>query len=327
MQKTVLVLASKDDVHALAVQKCLHKLGAAVRVLYREDCFVNWSLDCYDDDIVIIVENQRFSQNDISSVYLRKDYLIEPRWILGDNLTDEEKTFLAEQREIHVESSLRRLTQSCLFVNSISANRQCQSKVLQHYVARRCGLNVPRTYVGNDPKAAESFARNLWNNGNRCCTKNLESTHVAINGTIHSRFTQLFEETNLQTLNGLPVCPMIFQEYICKRFEYRATVVGKEVFACQIDSQAAGGETAVDWRNYNLPLTPHRVARLDTKLNDSLVMLIHDLGIVYGAVDLIEDINGCFYFLEVNSMGQWLWIEDLTGMPISMAIARTLCNG
>jgi hypothetical protein len=50
---------------------------------------------------------------------------------------------------------------------------------------------------------------------------------------------------------------MVFQGYVEKRYEYRVTVVGREAFACRIDSQAAGGETAVDWRNYDIPSAPH----------------------------------------------------------------------
>jgi hypothetical protein len=29
-------------------------------------------------------------------------------------------------------------------------------------------------------------------------------------------------------------------------------------------------------------------------------------------------------FLEVNSLGSWLWIEDLAGLPITTAIASHL---
>jgi glutathione synthase/RimK-type ligase-like ATP-grasp enzyme len=119
---------------------------------------------------------------------------------------------------------------------------------------------------------------------------------------------------------------MIFQEYIEKKYEYRVTIVGKEVYACLIDSQVAGGDTAVDWRNYDIPSTPHFAVKLESHLELKLVKLIHELGLTYGAIDLVESPNGDFYFLEVNSMGQWLWIEDLTELPISMSIARHLAD-
>jgi glutathione synthase/RimK-type ligase-like ATP-grasp enzyme len=48
------------------------------------------------------------------------------------------------------------------------------------------------------------------------------------------------------------------------------------------------------------------------------------LGLVYGAYDLIKSKNGKYYFLEVNTLGQWLWVEDLTGLQISKGIAEWL---
>jgi len=34
-----------------------------------------------------------------------------------------------------------------------------------------------------------------------------------------------------------------------------------------------------------------------------------------------------YVFLELNPSGQWLWIEDLTGLPISAELENLLCRG
>ncbi len=47
-------------------------------------------------------------------------------------------------------------------------------------------------------------------------------------------------------------------------------------------------------------------------------------GLVFGAFDLVLDHSGEIWFLEVNPQGQWLWVEDLTGMPITSAVADWL---
>ena len=46
----------------------------------------------------------------------------------------------------------------------------------------------------------------------------------------------------------------------------------------------------------------------------------------YGALDFIVTPNDEWYFLELNSMGQFLWIEDLTGLDISKSIATWLIS-
>jgi glutathione synthase/RimK-type ligase-like ATP-grasp enzyme len=48
------------------------------------------------------------------------------------------------------------------------------------------------------------------------------------------------------------------------------------------------------------------------------------LGLEFGALDFIVTETGVWYFLEVNPSGQWLWIEDLTGLPIADSIAYWL---
>ncbi len=328
MPNVVLIHTCLDDDHALTVAKHLRDdLCVEVEVLAREQCHDGWRIEGTDDEVLIeTAAGRRYTSADIRSVYLRRDYVWEPAWLPPNELTVPAREFLAEQRSFHVESLLRRLAASCPFVNGLDANRRAGSKLLQQHLARQCGLSVPRTYVGNNPGLAEAFVRALWAEGRRCCTKNIESTQVSIGGVKHARLTQVFAESDLPALAGLPLCPMIFQAYVEKRYEYRVTVVGEEVYACRIDSQRPGGRTSIDWRHYDVPRTPHHAARLGDDLTRRLVRLVRQLGLTYGAVDLVEDPEGEFWFLEVNSMGQWLWVEDLTELPISMAVARHLAD-
>jgi len=327
MADVILIHTSSDDAHAESVARCLGELGADVHILVRERCFMEWSISSIEDEIIIKCgSDHTWTASDIRAVFWRRDYIVEPAWVQMDFRTQDVGRFIAEQRAIHVESAFKRLAITVPFINDINQNRLCNSKSLQHHFARKCGLLVPSTFIGSDSKYAERFASLLWENEHRCCTKNIESTHLELLGIKHARLTQLFCIENLSDLTGLEYCPMIFQEYIEKKYEYRVTIVGKEVYACLIDSQVAGGDTAVDWRNYDIPSTPHFAVKLESHLELKLVKLIHELGLTYGAIDLVESPNGDFYFLEVNSMGQWLWIEDLTELPISMSIARHLAD-
>lgn len=326
MGKTVIIHASNDDPHAKSVANKLIEIGTRAIILAREECFDAWEIACHDNDVVITTHDVVMRCGNIQSVFWRRDFIVEPEWVRCQTFSTQVTKFLAEQRSIHVESTFKRLIKNIPCVNDISANRTSGSKTLQHFVGRQCGLRVPATYIGSDPREADMFVRHLWNTGRRCCTKNIESTHLEIEGLKHARFTRMFLEENLPDLQGLSACPMIFQEYVEKKYEYRVTVVGQEVYACRIDSQIAGGDTAIDWRHYEIPKTPHFAAVLDNKLQNNLVNLVRNLGLTYGAIDLVENPEGEFFFLEINSMGQWLWIEDLTDLPISNAIARHLAN-
>jgi hypothetical protein len=52
--------------------------------------------------------------------------------------------------------------------------------------------------------------------------------------------------------------------------------------------------------------------------------LTKELGLNYGAIDLVRATTGEYFFLEINSAGQYLWIEDRTKLPISQALAAVL---
>jgi glutathione synthase/RimK-type ligase-like ATP-grasp enzyme len=51
------------------------------------------------------------------------------------------------------------------------------------------------------------------------------------------------------------------------------------------------------------------------------------LGLCYGAIDMVLTPDGRYVFLEINPNGQYLWIENLTGLHISDAICALLTTG
>jgi glutathione synthase/RimK-type ligase-like ATP-grasp enzyme len=55
-----------------------------------------------------------------------------------------------------------------------------------------------------------------------------------------------------------------------------------------------------------------------------LLALMRRLGIVYGAIDLRRTLDDGDVFLEVNPAGEWRFIEDRTGQPVTQAMADLL---
>jgi hypothetical protein len=139
-------------------------------------------------------------------------------------------------------------------------------------------------------------------------------------------FTTALTPQDLSDLDGLRLCPMVFQERIEKRLELRVTVVGQRVFTAALDSQQiAGAESdwrqnpaavARAWQSYTLP---RDVARMVSALMDRLRLN-------YGAADFILTPNGRYVFLEINPGGQFGWLETELGLPISEAIADVLVD-
>jgi glutathione synthase/RimK-type ligase-like ATP-grasp enzyme len=66
---------------------------------------------------------------------------------------------------------------------------------------------------------------------------------------------------------------------------------------------------------------------LPPEVHERCVRLVEQLELCYGAIDMILTPDGRYVFLEINPSGQYLWIEQETGLPISAAICDFLMTG
>jgi hypothetical protein len=89
---------------------------------------------------------------------------------------------------------------------------------------------------------------------------------------------------------------------------------------------AGSAETRVDWRAAYCDLAYSRPA-LPDDVRHGLVRYCLEFGLAYGAFDLVVTPDGGWVFLECNASGQYGWIEDAIGAPITAAIADLLVAG
>ncbi len=70
----------------------------------------------------------------------------------------------------------------------------------------------------------------------------------------------------------------------------------------------------------------HTIFELPAEIRTKLLSLMNRLSLVFGCVDMILTPRGEYVFLEVNPAGQWGWIEQMTGMPITEALVDLLVS-
>ena len=73
-----------------------------------------------------------------------------------------------------------------------------------------------------------------------------------------------------------------------------------------------------------VPCAPHR---LPPAVERQVIGLVRDLKLEYGSVDLRMTGAGEYYFFELNTAGEFLYLEDRTGQPITAAVAAHLAAG
>ncbi len=192
-----------------------------------------------------------------------------------------------------------------------------ENKISQLKTARSLGFVIPKTIITSDKESIKDF---FYECDKRVIVKPIYSGEYVKTESLSGQiFTSLVTENDLMALDESLPFPGIYQEYIDKNVEVRVTVVGNEVFAAAVDSQST--EETIDWRKERLRFVPHE---LPTGVSQKCIDLVRELGLNFGAIDLIYTPNKEYVFLEINPNGQWLWIETDTGQPIADAIIRFL---
>lgn len=229
------------------------------------------------------------------------------------------KAFVATEAEVFMRD-LYRCLPGPWFPAPPHVLKELNYRLFQLETAVALGFDVPETLVTTEPEALLAFYRR---HEGRVVTKLISSTSHhkwMADAVIYADLVSMRELVHAESVRG---CPCLFQQYVEKKTELRVTVVEDEVFAAEIHSQTAN-RTRVDWRRYDLKHTPHAAAQLPPAVLQRCAAIVRQLGLRYGAIDLVRTPDDRYVFLEVNPNGQYLWIEQETGLPITDAICRAL---
>lgn len=200
-------------------------------------------------------------------------------------------------------------------------DKYASSRVVQLSTANRLGWRVPPTVISRDPIQIRDFALRHKD----LAIKPLGEKGASMDGQWVPYFTSRIsgDEIMEKTDSEISSTYNYIQAYIPKKNEWRITVVGDQVFPCVIHSQESESGK-VDWRTVSFDTLLHEQGIIPKKFSKELVQYLKSLQLPFGAFDFILTPENEFVFLECNPNGQWLWIENLTGFPISKAIANWL---
>lgn len=206
------------------------------------------------------------------------------------------------------------------WLSAAQAIARAERKPYQLSVAKRLGFIVPETLITNDEDAVREFAAH-----HPLVAKAVSSGYVSSPKGNMAIFTSNVSLDDLSDTTGLCLAPVTFQQYVEKVSDVRVTVVGGDVFAAEILSQEHAS-SRTDWRATIDPDLGHRVHRLHPDVAELCSRMVSHLGLVFGAIDLALTRDGSYVFFEINPNGEWLWLEDRLGFPISDRIAEWLAG-
>jgi hypothetical protein len=212
----------------------------------------------------------------------------------------------AEAHAVQIEDAVTAWAEvtPALVLNRPSDMASNNSKPYQAGLIRRSGLSVPETLITTDPDAVRQFER-----------RHGTVIYKSISG-VRSIVKRLEDHQDCR-LADVANCPTQFQRYI-DGTEYRAHVVGKRVFACEVISND------VDYRYPRTEAPRITACLLPDTVAERCLVVSEILRLPLAGIDLRKAPSGDWYCFEANPSPGFTFYEDTAGLPITDAIADLL---
>ena len=288
MPRTVLLITHSDDDPAELVANAVRERGW-VAVRFDTDRFPaevdlrletgsgeQPSFELSDGDVAVDLR-------DVEAIWYRRFYSAK----LPDSV-EERYVKYSQQEARTLLLSLFAALSGARWVDRIERVHRAHHKLLQLEVAKRCGLRVPDTLATNDAARAREF---YDAHPGGVVTKMLNSISMREDGREQMVFTSEVGEADFDDIEGLRVCPAVFQEKVEKDVELRIAVVGDQLFCASIDASSSD-RGAVDWRRDSQLTRSFQADSVPDEVAAGIRRLMAEYGLVYGSIDVIRRPDG-----------------------------------
>lgn len=251
-----------------------------------------------------------FDLDEVTAVWLRRQIQPNPTWVAVNH-----RSYAAAEWRFFLEGVTAAL--DARWMNAPSATFLAERKVYVLERAMRLAFSIPDTLASNDPLAAARFLESC----DACVAKPVYQGLYAADDGCYAINTRRLDGVALSH-GAIEVVPFVLQREVVRGRDLRLTFVGEVAFGAAVEWDA---RAEVDWRTpgaqprfvpYEIPVELARRCR----------NLMADLGLLYGAIDLIESNDGKIWFLEVNPAGEFAWLEVQLGMRIRDALIDVLTD-
>lgn len=323
MNKILIITHTGDNFSIDKVTEYIDKNGCEV-IRFDVDLYPlqnKLSTSFEDGKWITVLETQdtKHRLDDIEAIWYRRAYNI------GNGLKEELDTKFYGAAMGEIRNTLFGFFESvdAYSLGKPSVYRRLDSKEEQLKIGDKIGFKIPATCITNNPDEAKRFIVKHKD----VVAKMQTGFAIYEDGVENVVFTNVVNEDKLEELDTLMYCPMQFQQKIEKKKELRITVVGRDVYAFEIDSQQSEA-AKTDWRKDGVNLIDKWIpTELPQDIESKILELLDVYHVDYGAIDMIVSPEDDYYFIEINAAGEFFWLDNLTeGNHISKSIADLLCD-
>lgn len=319
MKDKVLIITSKFDEHADYIINLMNIRGMSDRVirLNTEDFRINveYTFDAKHFNILLRDSDIEFSEYDICSVWYRRP--LDEKLVVSDKGVER---FINSQINQFLNGLYYCLHDSALWVNDLQSDMFAKNKLFQLVIATQVGLLIPDVMISNDCNQVDDF----FDTHERICNKSLSIPRYTYDGKLYPFMTRMISKVEYETnKDSLVFCPTFFEEYIEKEYDIRVVVMGNNVFAFAMYSQEHE-LSKIDVRGLSPLQIKHEYIKLPQYIENKILDFMKVQNLFFSSMDFMYSKEGEYYFVENNCNGQWLWLENLTGVNMSDVFIQAL---
>lgn len=257
-------------------------------------------------NLVVTILGRTLHLRDVSSVWYRRQLFPN----VNDVIAECDRPF-AEGELVHlIEGALPRL--GCRWVDDPDRVRFAERKLQQLKVATANGIPIPETIISTNPDTLCEFVRS--HERGVVCKPIFRGLH-SHGKQIRAAYTRLATADEFENLKEGQVFPTLLQQLIPKGSDLRVTVIGSHIFGVEISTH----DRVLDWRLPDVRPCNRRI-EVPTQVASACRLMLDRLGLTCGAFDFAISPEGDYFFLEVNPVGEWAWLDIELGLGIRDAL-------
>jgi len=330
MTPKIVIVTQPSDPHADAVIRELHKRSFPVFRFHPEDFpnSINISCQIRNGKLSgeILTKYHRLEIDQIHSIWYRRPQ--KPK--LSTNTIAGGLDYIQTQCNSLINALY--FAVDTFWVSDPAKLKVAEVKALQLIRAAQVGFQTPDTLISNDIKHIQKFCE-VISPHYQIAIKAINAIPTHTPDGMRLPFTTILPSDIDLSNRHISICPTVFQPYLEKGGEVRCIVIGNKLFPVKITPKLVTDD-ATDWRtrhvvDENLNLIDnnrYELIELPKVIEKQIHQLMNGFGIVFAAIDMIITPNGEYFFLELNPNGQWLWLEDELGIPLTKTMADLLID-
>jgi|SRR5690554_1034735 len=310
----IVLLKSEDDDYFVNITEWLNHFKANYYIIDLENISINlFEIHFKNNSLTISINHNKFncSFDEVSTFFYRSGEILIK--ILNEssspfNLNVANLYLQLEQETLidFIYSEIRKKSFGYIERNPLN-------KLKQLRMAQEFGLKIPETLITSNKETVNNIFK-----ASRIVNKAIQENIFTKHSNVF--FIQRVEEIENKKLKN-NYSSSLFQSSLDKLIEIRTFFLINRFYSIGFYSS----EKSVDMRE-TYSFQNHFKIILPEKIEQQLTSLMNRLNLLSGSIDLILSKNGDYYFLEINTQGQYDWVSKLGGYNLDFLISEHLIN-